>query len=392
MTKTRLALLLIGVSIVANTTYFSSAQAAAVCTRSPDAPVVTFIYPESGSGPIFTSTPAITGELATSMSIGYSALPKNRSDFDKWTNLPWIDISDVRKSFILDSNSLGLIDPSKIFVYSWAANSCGTSAPAMMPVILFTRAAQKLQVNDADYGGESIKLIPGQAEIRSDSNLPLAGVLQTPKICTVAAGVRGASNYLTVYPLSEGECKVLVSNPGTEQIESLSQVITITFAKAHQYLSVTYNGANNVVDTGSIMTEGGGVMDIVGKYPSPEMGSGHISTKDSLVSSTPGICTVRVSKDLAQFKVVGYNIFAHGQGACTLRYKSAANTQYLAADTTLKFTFKKLKQHMNVFTKNQRLWCTRVLNEVLELLDIPYKTLSGKPNVCPLGYIKDETP
>jgi len=391
MTKTRLALLLIVLSIIANTTFFPSAKAASGCTKAPDAPVVTFKYPESGSGPIFTSTSVITGDLATSLSIGYSALSKKSSDFDKWKNLPWIDILDVSKSYILDSNSLGLIDPSKILVYSWAANSCGTSAPAMMPAVLFTRAAQKLQVNQIEYHGESIKLIPMQAEIRSDSNLPLSGESQTPKICTVAAGVRGASSYSTVNPLSEGECKVLVSNPGTEQFESLSQVVTFIFAKAKQYVGVTYNGANNVVDIGSIMTDGGGVMDILGKYPSPEMTAGHISTKDSLVSSTPGVCTVRVSKSLAQFKVVGYNIFAHGEGNCTLRYKSASNNQYLAVDKTLKFTFKKLKQHMNVFTKNPRLWCTRVQDDVIELLDIPYKTLSGKSNICPVGHIRSST-
>jgi len=239
--------------------------------------------------------------------------------------------------------------------------------------------------------------IPVKIVISSDAQLPLVGESKTPNICATAEYVSEPSksgvpnNRLAITPLTEGLCNVLVTNPGNETVMPISKEISITFAKAKQYVNFTYNGANFIADTKSIMTEGGAQISVVGKYPEPDMKSGHLKVKDSLVSPTKPICSVALYKELAAFGTVGYKVFAHKPGNCTLHYKSKATSQYLAVDEIVKFKFVTMKNHMNVFTKNPRLWCDRITNSIFELLDIPYKTSSGKSNSCPNGYLTEKT-
>jgi hypothetical protein len=239
--------------------------------------------------------------------------------------------------------------------------------------------------------------IPVKIVISSDAQLPLVGESKTPNICATAEYVSEPSksgvpnNRLAITPLTEGLCNVLVTNPGNETVMPISKEISITFAKAKQYVNFTYNGANFIADTKSIMTEGGAQISVVGKYPEPDMTSGHLKVKDSLVSLTKPICSVALYKELAAFGTVGYKVFAHKPGNCTLHYKSKATSQYLAVDEIVKFKFVTMKNHMNVFTKNPRLWCDRITNSIFELLDIPYKTSSGKSNSCPNGYLTEKT-
>jgi hypothetical protein len=239
--------------------------------------------------------------------------------------------------------------------------------------------------------------IPVKIVISRDAQLPLVGESKTPNICATAEYVSEPSksgvpnNRLAITPLTEGLCNVLVTNPGNETVMPISKEISITFAKAKQYVNFTYNGANFIADTKSIMTEGGAQISVVGKYPEPDMKSGHLKVKDSLVSLTKPICSVALYKELAAFGTVGYKVFAHKPGNCTLHYKSKATSQYLAVDEIVKFKFVTMKNHMNVFTKNPRLWCDRITNSIFELLDIPYKTSSGKSNSCPNGYLTEKT-
>lgn len=239
--------------------------------------------------------------------------------------------------------------------------------------------------------------LPVKIVISSDAQLPLYGESKTPSTCATTEYVSEPSksgvpnNRLAITPLTEGLCNVLVTNPGNETVLPLSKEISITFAKAKQYVNFTYNGVNFIADTKSIMTDGGAQISVVGKYPEPDMKSGYLKVKDSLVSLTKPICSVALDKELAAFGTVGYKVFAHKTGNCTLHYKSKATSQYLAVDEIVKFKFVSMKNHMNVFTKNPRLWCTRTTNSILELLDIPYKTTSGKSNSCPSGYLYNET-
>ena len=239
--------------------------------------------------------------------------------------------------------------------------------------------------------------MPVKIVISSDAQLPLSGESKTPSICTTSEYIsepsksRTPNDRLAITPLTEGLCNVLVTNPGSETVMPISKEISITFAKAKQYVNFTYNGANFIADTKSIMTEGGAQISVVGKYPEPDMKSGNLKVKDSLVSLTKPICSVVLFKELVALGMVGYKVFAHKPGNCTLHYKSKATSQYLAVDEIVKFKFVTMKNHMNVFTKNPRLWCTRTTNSVFELLDIPYKTTSGKSNSCPTGYLYNET-
>lgn len=239
--------------------------------------------------------------------------------------------------------------------------------------------------------------VPVKIVISSDAQLPLFGESKTPNICTTAEYVSEPSNSgrpnnrLAITPLTEGLCNVLVTNPGSETVMPISKEVSITFAKAKQYVNFTYNGANYIADTKSIMTDGGAQISVVGKYPEPDMKSGNLNVKDSLVSLTKPICSVALDKELVALGTVGYKVFAHKPGNCTLHYKSKATSQYLEVDEIVKFKFVNMKNHMNVFTKNPRLWCTRTTNSVFELLDLPYKTTSGKSNSCPTGYLYNET-
>ena len=241
--------------------------------------------------------------------------------------------------------------------------------------------------------------VPDKVVISSDAQLTLSGDSKTPSICATTEYVSEPSksnvpnNRLSITPLTEGLCIVLVTNPGNETVLPLSREISITFAKGKQYVNFTYNGANYIADLKSIMTEGGAQVSVVGKYPEPDMKSGHLKVKDSLVSITKPICSVAPYKELAAIGgTVGYKVFAHKPGNCSLHYKSKATSQYSAVDEIVKFKFVNMKNHMNVFTKNPRLWCTQITNSVIELLDIPYKTTSGKSNSCPAGYLNNENP
>ena len=239
--------------------------------------------------------------------------------------------------------------------------------------------------------------VPVKVVISSDAQLPLSGYSKTPNICATTEYVSEPSksntpnNRLAITPFAEGLCNVSVTNPGNETVLPLSKEISITFAKAKQYVNFTYNGANFIADSKSIMAEGGAQISVVGKYPEPDLKSGHLNVKDSLVSLTKPICSVALYKELAAFGTVGYKVFAHKPGNCTLHYKSKATSQYLAVDEIVKFKFVTMKNHMNFFTNNPRLWCDRITNSIFELLDIPYKTSSGKSNSCPNGYLTEKT-
>jgi len=358
------------------------------CNAAPDLPITSVFYSAESGKPRIVVLPATSGQPTKKLWAEIKIHYFNSSEVTTRILDP-ISVTDGNSALIWDTVNLKDFPVKYIQIMSYAGNDCGsrgktyesnrnsvsTLFPYELELVYEDSKAKPLPIrsyNTIEQGRIQSLPIPINLYFL-DVNYSLVADISTPENCK-SESKSDYFNYLQIYPLGIGECKLIVSMLNKSESEFSTELV-IDFQKQMPRWTFQYGHYTLKVTVGSTLS-------FVGLY---YPNYGYIKTESVIASLDKRVCTISADPLFKKrLNEVGVFVKFLKVGICSLAYSHQETPIYLGDSGVLKL--KVTKGPIVRYKGFDNTYCQRLTRSLMELVVISKQKIEGRLSSCPEGF------